>query len=312
MNRAGRCRPGMRFGQGSPVAGRSVAVVVLTALLLGACGGSEEPGPVSTPERTEEPSPTVAPDPEPTPEPDSPPPPAPPPVPPPVPASPEPAPPPPAAPERRQVTGPAQPGEYLFDDSGFIETGGCLVATQPPPTPTRLVVGPQDGNRQQIERLQTGAGDVGASSRAVLEYREDGANLISLRQEQRVSIQTLVLDFRATTPQRILPAFPEAGDAGSYSLTSADGAVRIDGGITVEATEEQVALGNGQVVATVRVRTTSLVGGVSPQGSLNLNITRTTWYSPEHRLEIKELTETGGTVGLCQVTSRIESLARAL
>lgn len=292
-----------------------VLAAFTAVVLLASCGGGD---PVTEPSPSASVSPTPA---SPSPPPEEPVPapseapaasPTPPraPAPPPPPPAPAPAPPPPAAP--RAVTGPAAPGQYVFDESGQINTEGCLLANQAAPTPTRLSVGAVNGSRQQLDRDQTGGGSVGSISNAVLEYREDGAYLISLRQEQRVSGQVVVFDFNAGTPQRLIPAFPRVGDTGGFSLTSADGQVRADAGSTVEAVGEEVALGNGSRLSTVRIRTVSTIGGVSPQGSLNLRVTRTSWYSVDKHLEVKDITDTTGTVGLCRVNFHVESLARAV
>ena len=210
------------------------------------------------------------------------------------------------------MTGPAPPGQYVFDDAGWIRTQGCLMANQAPPTPTRLNVGAVNGNRQQIDRDQTGSGNFGSITNAVFEYREDGLYLASLRQEQRVNAQTLVFDFQANPPSRILGAFPRPRDTGGFTLTSSDGRVRIDAGITVEAVDEPVTLVEGAVVRTVRLRTNSMITGTSPQGSLNLNVTRVSWYAIDRHLEVQDVTDTTGTVGLCRVNSHVESRARAV
>ena len=293
---------------------RRLWALTLALLLLAACGGDQQarerrsPTPTASPTATAPPPPAEV---SPAPAPPAPSPtaarrPAPPPRRPPPPA-PAPA---PAGPQ--PVTGPAPPGQYIFDETGSITTQGCLVANQPPPTPTRLNVGGVNGNRQQVDRDQTGSGNVGSISNAVFEYREDGMYLVSLRQEQRVNAQTLVFDFQANPPSRILPAFPRPGDTGGFTLTSSDGQVRIDAGTTVEAVDDPVTLGQGAPVRTVRLRTTSRISGTSPQGSLNLNVTRVSWYAVDRHIEVKDVTDTTGTVGLCGVNFHVESLARAV
>lgn len=296
---------------------RLAALGAALVLLLGGCGDAE-PAPQATATASPSPSPSpveeVAPSPDPpevaaspSPSPVRPAPPAPP------PAAPAPAPPPPPAPAAANpVTGPAAAGQYIFDEKGTLQTQGCLVASQNAPTPTRLNVGGLEGNRQSINRDQTGPGSAGSISNAVFEYREDGAYLVSLSQEQRVSGQVLLFDFTAGTPSRVIPAFPQVGETGSFSLTSADGAVRVDAGTTVEAVGEPVTLGQGERLNTVRLRTTTRISGSSSQGSLDLNVTRTSWYSTDKHLEVKDVTDTTGTVGLCRVNFHVESLARAV
>lgn len=288
--------------------------VLLMLVLLAACGGDEEPARRATP--TERPSPTASASPE-TPSPSAP---AAAPSPSPSPSRPAtrrpaPPPPPPAAPApaaAQPATGPAAPGQYIFDETGQIGTQGCLVANQPAPTPTRLNVGGVNGNRQQLDRDQTGTGSVGSVSNIVLEYRDDGAYVVSLRQEQRVNGQVLAFDLQAAGPQRLIPAFPRVGEATAFTLTSTNGQVRVDANSTVEAVNENVTLGQGASVRTVRMRTTSNISGTSPQGSLNLQVTRTSWYAVDQHFEVKDVTDTTGTVGLCRVLFHVESLARAV
>ena len=286
--------------------------MVLVLALLAACGGGDEPAPRSTPTASASPSKSPSPEPE-SPSAPAPPSPAPPPAPGPPAAAPRPAPaPPPPAPAAPQpVTGPAPPGQYIFDEAGQIGTQGCLVANQPPPTPTRLNVGPVEGNRQTLNRDQTGSGTVGSVSNITFEYREDGAYVASLRQEQRVNGQVLAFDFQTPSPQRFIPAFPQVGDTGGFSLTSTNGQVRVDAASRVEAFEN-VTLGGGASLRTIRLRTTSTIGGTSPQGSLNLQVTRTSWYSVDKHIEVKDVTDTTGTVGLCRVNFHVESLARSV
>ena len=287
---------------------------LMTLVLLAACGGGDDPAGEATP--TESVSPTAEPSPSPEEPSPAPPPEEPSPSPsPPRPAPPRPAPPPPPAPApaaAQPATGPAAPGQYIFDETGQIGTQGCLIANQPAPTPTRLNVGGLNGNRQQLDRDQTGSGSVGSVSNIVLEYRDDGAYIVSLRQEQRVNGQVLAFDFQAPSPQRLIPAFPRGGETTSFALTSTNGQVRVNANSTVETVDENVTLGQGANVRTVRLRTTSTISGTSPQGSLNLQVTRTSWYSVDKHIEVKDVTDTTGTVGLCRVNSHVESLARAV
>ncbi len=286
---------------------------LLTLVLLAACGGDEDPAGEATP--TESPSPTASAEASPeAPGPSAPPAPSESPT---RPAPPRPAPPPPpaAAPApaaAQPATGPAAPGQYVFDETGQIGTQGCLMANQPAPTPTRLNVGGVNGNRQQLDRDQTGSGSVGSVSNIVLEYRDDGAYVVSLRQEQRVNGQVLAFDFQAPSPQRLIPAFPRVGEATAFALTSTNGQVRVDANSTVEAVNENVTLGQGASLRTVKLRTTSNISGTSPQGSLNLQVTRTSWYAVDKHIEVKDVTDTTGTVGLCRVNFHVESLARSV
>lgn len=224
-------------------------------------------------------------------------------------------PPPPAAPAVPAApvagTGPAAPGEYLFDQSGVIRTAGCLVNNQPAPPTARVSVAAPAGNRQQINRDLSGPGG-GSVTNTVFEYRDDGAYLVSLFQSQTAAAQTVSLDFEANPPVLAIPAFPRAGMTGGFTLNSRDGKVQLATTFIVEALNEPVTLGEGAVLAAHRIRTTSRLSGVSPQGSLNVTINRTSWYSPDKRLEIKDSTQTAGTVGLCRVDFQVDSVARSV
>jgi hypothetical protein len=208
------------------------------------------------------------------------------------------------------ATGPAKPDQYLFDEKGLIKTLGCLTSNQQPPSPSRLSVAPPTGNRQQIDRDQTGPG-IGSLTNAVFEYRDDGAYLVSLKQSQSVAGQSVVFDFEANPPVLAIPSRPRPGQTGGFSLTSRDGQVKIDVSWRVEGLNEQVTLGQGAAVRAHRIVTTSRITGTSSQGSLNVTVQRVSWYSPETHLEVKESTDTSGTVGLCRVDFHIESLARS-
>ncbi|HEX2178882.1 MAG TPA: hypothetical protein VHL54_05075, partial [Actinomycetota bacterium] len=124
--------------------------------------------------------------------------------------------------------------------------------------------------------------------------------------------QRLSFDFQSNPPQRLIPAFPRVGEVGGFAMTSTNGQVKVNAVSTVEALDEPVTLGQGAVLRTVRIKTTSTITGVSPQGSLNLSVNRTTWYSPDKHLEVKDVTDTTGTVGLCRVNSHVESVARSV
>ncbi|MEX2552978.1 MAG: hypothetical protein WD627_08280 [Actinomycetota bacterium] len=209
------------------------------------------------------------------------------------------------------ATGPAKPGQYLFDEKGLIKTLGCLTSNQQPPSPSRLNVAPPNGSRQQIDRDQSGPG-IGSTTNLVLEYRDDGAYLVSLKQSMSVAGQSVVFDFEANPPVLTIPSRPRTGQTGGFTLTSRDGQVKIEASWRVEGLNEPVTLGSGAAANAHRLVTTSRITGTSSQGSLNVTVQRVSWYSPESHLEIKESTDTSGTVGLCRVDFHIESLARSL
>lgn len=290
---------------------RLAAILLSITMVLTACGdgadiesqGSPSPSPSVSPS----PSPTPSPSPEPSPEPSPPPP---------SPAAPaEPPPPPPPAPEPVAQQGPpatgvAPQGTYIFDQSGSVSTRGCLNNVQEVPDTVRVSVYGPDGNRQRILRDNLNAASVSSELDLTLEYRDDGAYLVSLRQSQTVALQTLAFEFHAEPPVRLIPAYPEVGQTLQFNLTSPDGQVHMDTTVTVEALSEPVTLVRGAVLQAHRIRTVSRVTGTSSQGSLDVTINRVTWYSPENHLEIKDSSDIDGTVGLCRVDSHVESRAR--
>lgn len=290
---------------------RLIGALLAMMLFLAACGGdpapssSVSPSPtadasvLASPSPSAEPTPSVAPAPSaaaPSPSPS--------------PQPPQPAPAPPAPPE--SATGPAAPGQYIFDDKGLIKTIGCLTSNQPVPTPSRLNVQPANGDRQQIDREQTGNGGAGFVSKIVFEYRDDGAYIVSFSQRQTFSNQTVAIHFDANPPVLAIPSRPTEGQTGGFTLTSRDGRVRVETSTRVEALNEQVTLGQGSVVRAHRIVTASRITGQSDQGTLNLVVDRVSWYAPDSHLEVRDSTDTAGTVGLCRVDFTVESLARSV
>jgi hypothetical protein len=248
----------------------------------------------------------------------------------PPPPPPPPAPPPPARPQaapRRApagrtanpapapapgVTGPARPGIYEFDETGLIKTVGCLVTNQRPPSPTRLNVGALTGNRQQFDRDQRGPDGSGSSTSSLREYRDDGLYVVSLHQVQMVLQNSIVADFAPSPPVLVVPARPDPGQAWGFVLTSTDGKIRIDTANRVEETNEPITLGQGTAVRAVRIRSTAHVTGTSSQGVMDFTVTRLTWYARDQHLEVKEVTDTAGRVGLCSIDFHTEALVRSV
>lgn len=299
------------------------AVLVAVVLLLSACGGgdvergatpSASPSPSAGPSPEISPSPPVepsasaaAPSPSPSPAKPSPAPPKPPPPPP---------PPPPAA--AALATGPARAGQYLFNDTGQIRTLGCLTSNQAVPTPSRLNVQPPAGNRQQFDREQNGSAAAGGSggpgfvTNIVFEYRDEGAFLVSLRQRQTFANQTVDIEFRADPPVLAIPSRPTLGQTNSFTLRSTDGKVEIQTDTRIEGVNEAVTLAQGAVVMATKIRSSSRITGQSNQGSLNVAVDRTSWYATDSHIEVKDATDTSGSVGLCRVDFSVQSLAQSV
>jgi hypothetical protein len=132
-----------------------------------------------------------------------------------------------------------------------------------------------------------------------------------VRQVQAVALQTISSDFSPAPPVLAVPAHPQGGQSWNFTLVSTDGKVRIDTTNRIETPNEPVTLGQGAMVNTVKIFSTGHVTGTSTQGSLDLTINRTTWYARDQHLEVKEVTDTSGRVGLCTVDFHVESLGRS-
>lgn len=300
--------------------------LVAMTLALSACGGggaepaatppaspspSASPSPEISPSPAAEPSPTAAaPSPSPSPTKPSPTPPRP------APPLPNPPPPPPAA--AALSTGPARAGQYLFNDTGEIRTLGCLTSNQAVPTPSRLNVQAPAGNRQQIDREQNGSAAAGGNggpgfvTNIVFEYRDEGAFLVSLRQRQTFANQTVDIEFRADPPVLAIPSRPTLGQANSFTLRSTDGKVQVQTDTRIEGVNEPVTLAQGAVVKATKIRSSSRITGQSNQGTLNVAVDRTSWYATDSRIEVKDSTDTSGSVGLCRVDFSVQSLAQSV
>lgn len=127
-----------------------------------------------------------------------------------------------------------------------------------------------------------------------------------------MGLQRFASDFQPVPPVLAVPARPQPGQGWGFMLVSTDGQVRINTSNRVESPSEPVTLGQGSVVNAVKIFTTAHVTGTSPQGSLDFTIRRTTWYARDQHLEVKEVTDTSGRVGLCTIDFHVEALARSV
>ena len=123
---------------------------------------------------------------------------------------------------------------------------------------------------------------------------------------------SIVADFAPSPPVLVVPARPDPGQAWGFVLTSTDGKIRIDTANRVEEPNEPLTLGQGSAVRAVRIRSTAHVTGTSSQGILDFTVTRLTWYARDQHVEVKEVTDTAGRVGLCSIDFHTEALARSV
>ncbi|MGH2770216.1 MAG: hypothetical protein ACRDJF_06795, partial [Actinomycetota bacterium] len=185
------------------------------------------------------------------------------------------------------------------------------VSERPAPSPTSLVVEPPDGVRQRSVRDRRSSDGQGSVTSAVLEYRADGIYLASLRQSQTTILGSFEVAFEPSPPPLALPARPEAGQRWSYTATSTDGKVTVRVDNVMEALDEVVTLGDGTPSGALRLLATTHTTGVTPQGSLDLTETSRVRVSVERRMILKEISDSKGRIGLCQLESHVETLLRS-
>lgn len=214
----------------------------------------------------------------------------------------------PAAAAAPESVVPGRPGSYLFDETGFARIKGCLPLEQPAPTPTALRVDGAEGNRQHLERDQRNAQGQGSVTIADLEYRADGIYVVYLKQTQTLLLSALPTEFQPAEPALLLPARRAVGQTWSYTLTSRDGQVRAEFSNKVEALGENIVFSKSGAAPADRISTTTRVTGQSAQGTLDLTRNQVAWYAPEAGIQVKEVVDLGGRIGLCEAESHTEAL----
>lgn len=206
-----------------------------------------------------------------------------------------------------QAVQPAAPGSYLYDETGTRTFGGCG-PDGPPPSPSSFKVDPASGNRQQGVRDRRGSDGQGQVITTILEYRTDGVYLAYLKQEQQTPAGPAITEFEPNPPVLAMPAKPTQGQSWQFSMTSKDGKVKSDTTNTIEALEEEVGTGGGNVRAT-RVRRTTRATGQTILGAVDLTDNTVSWVGS--RIVVKEVSDVSGTVGTCRIQSHIESVIRS-
>lgn len=206
-----------------------------------------------------------------------------------------------------QAVQPAAPGSYLYDESGTRTFGGCG-PDGPPPSPTSFKVDPASGNRQQGVRDRRGSDGQGQVITTILEYRTDGVYLAYLKQEQQTPAGPAITEFEPNPPVLAMPAKPTKGQSWQFSMTSKDGKVKSDTTSTIEALDEDVGTGGGNVKGT-RVRRTTRAIGQTLLGSVDITDNTVSWVGS--RIVLKEVSDVSGTVGTCRIESHIEAVIRS-
>lgn len=209
---------------------------------------------------------------------------------------------------------PADPGRYLYNESGNQEINCPPTPPQsgPPPSPTTLTVDPANGNRQQAVRDRRGPNGQGLRITTVFEFRSDGYYLAFLRQEQFTPIGSDTWEFEPNPPVLALPRSPKAGQSWQFSLTSKDGRLKVDVNNTIEAPEENVQLGDGSASPATRIKSTRHATGQSNLGTIDVTENNTTWGSIRDRMIVKEVSDSNGRIGVsCTTTSHVEAVLQS-
>jgi hypothetical protein len=146
---------------------------------------------------------------------------------------------------------------------------------------------------------------------STLEFRADGIYIVALRLLEVAPLASSELVFEPAPPVLAFPARPAPGQTWSFTLVSKDGRATLSADNAVEAADESVALGGGGSVSTMRIRTSTHLTGLSDQGSLDIRETYTSWLSLADRVVVKEVRDTQGRAGLCELTWHLEALLRS-
>lgn len=198
---------------------------------------------------------------------------------------------------------PAAAGTYLYDTAGQA-TVGALVT--PFPSVTSLVVDQPAGARQRSTRDLRDPAGAGPVFETVLEYRPDGAHLVSLRLTATVLLLTQTVELRPSSPELLVPTGAAPGDRREIDVSVAGGGTAR---LVVEVVGEEVVTVGGQAVAATVVR---LSGSVP--GQLDARLDLTVWLDPTRGLWVKEraVAEASSGDGGLRYTSQYEATLQRL
>ncbi|MGH2706541.1 MAG: hypothetical protein ACRDJ4_16080 [Actinomycetota bacterium] len=207
---------------------------------------------------------------------------------------------------------PARPGRYIYDETGVRRIRACFVVDEPAATPTSLRVDPAAGSRQTWVRDRRSALGTGSLTTTTLEFRPDGIFIISLRQLEVAALASSELAFEPALPVLAFPARPVDGQTWSFTLDSKDGRATLSAENAVEAADEPVGLVGGGSARAARIWTSTHLTGPSDQGSLDIRETYASWLSLADRIVVKEVRDTQGRAGVCELSWHLEALLRSL
>jgi hypothetical protein len=201
---------------------------------------------------------------------------------------------------------PPAPGVYTYDNTGTSSAGSI------PPT-TKVTISPAEGARQKSVGEEKDASGNGSTTTTVLEYRDDGLYLVSLRVDTKQGPVSQTFDFAPAAPVLFAPLPATAGRTWTVDLQSSDGCYAAHADAKVDATGVTVnAAGGSQVTDQVSTKTHITTIKQSGCAAFDLNQTQTIWFSPQSRLTVKQHTVTDGTAyGTIKVTSDETSVLRS-
>lgn len=166
---------------------------------------------------------------------------------------------PPPAPTAPAAAQPTRPGTYRYDVQGTVTQSGPLGGTDPLPSPAVLTVDPPDGGRQRTVLDARDDDGEGSVTTTVLQYRDDGVYLESLKLQTRVSGVTITYEFRPEPPPLVAPTGAGVGFHTQFTLTSTNGGLRTT--TTLDVVDREMVTIGGASIDTFKVRTHTVVEG---------------------------------------------------
>jgi hypothetical protein len=189
----------------------------------------------------------------------------------------------------------AAPGTYLLDTSGTITYGTPGTPRDAAGTQTLTVAAPK--GTAQHSALH---GDQGDTEHDLL-FRDTGTYMASLK----LTSPAFTKEFRPTPAVLLVGDPARPGTSWSWSMTSTDGTTTAHADHKV-ARSETVTVGGTRVSCAVLVTHLVLSGDVSYTADI------TPWWSPAHRLPVKDHTVGKGTVGAFPFQTDISTLMRSV
>ena len=205
----------------------------------------------------------------------------------------------PVAPEPDAIQ-PPPAGTYTYANAGETRVTGCTVLREPAPPTSTVTYEEPAGSRQRNVSDQGGAG---GRNMIVLEYRADGVYLVQLKQET----QAFTADFQPAEPVLVAPRTPSVGQVIQFVLTSTDGSLTADTTITVQSVGDAATLGDGTPVTVSRMLRAAHITGRVPLGNVDIQADVLDSISQELRMSAHSVSDTNGSIGLCNVSSHVES-----